>query len=210
MADLTRREKDVQAHETEIIDAAEEIFIRKGFAGASIDAIAKAAQFTRRTIYQYFATKEDLFCAVIYRCYRQFFSYLEVELTKDASGFDRLYQAGLAFYRFYLEYPHAVQLINYMGYIKETSKSSPNFRELLELDGAMFCEFAVIVEEGQKDLSIRSDLNAMETACSLAFILTGFFYELSASGKSFTRNLHLNEESFVTNALQLIFRAIKA
>jgi AcrR family transcriptional regulator len=47
-----------------LIDAASEVFARRGFEGASLEEIAEAAGFTRGAIYKNFGGKEDLFFAV--------------------------------------------------------------------------------------------------------------------------------------------------
>jgi AcrR family transcriptional regulator len=43
------------------VACAQEVFLQNGFHGTSIDAIARAANGSRATIYQYFAGKEDIF-----------------------------------------------------------------------------------------------------------------------------------------------------
>jgi AcrR family transcriptional regulator len=50
-----------------LIDAATEVFVRRGFEGASLDEIAETAGFTRGAIYKNFDGKEDLFLAVFDR-----------------------------------------------------------------------------------------------------------------------------------------------
>lgn len=50
-----------------VLDAAEAVFLDQGFARATIDAIAKAAGATRKTIYARYADKEAIFSAVIAR-----------------------------------------------------------------------------------------------------------------------------------------------
>lgn len=50
---------------TEIVDAALEVFAEKGFAGARLDEIAARAGVSKGALYLYFATKEDLFRAVV-------------------------------------------------------------------------------------------------------------------------------------------------
>lgn len=50
-----------------ILAAAKPIFFREGFEAASVDAIAAAAGVSKKTIYVRFASKEDLFEAVIVR-----------------------------------------------------------------------------------------------------------------------------------------------
>jgi AcrR family transcriptional regulator len=47
-----------------LLDAAQEVFVRRGFDGASLDEIAETAGYTRGAIYKHFDSKEDLFYAV--------------------------------------------------------------------------------------------------------------------------------------------------
>jgi TetR/AcrR family transcriptional regulator len=60
----SRRDRERAAREADIIAAAEKLFYTKGFENTSMDEIAKYAEFTKKTIYQYFKSKEDLFYAV--------------------------------------------------------------------------------------------------------------------------------------------------
>lgn len=49
----------------DIIDGARRVFFDKGFDAASMDAIARAASVSKATIYVYFPSKADLFCALV-------------------------------------------------------------------------------------------------------------------------------------------------
>ena len=53
------------AVEERILDAARKVFLERGFAGASIEEIAKAARSGKPTIYARFPGKEALFTAVV-------------------------------------------------------------------------------------------------------------------------------------------------
>jgi AcrR family transcriptional regulator len=48
-----------------IMDAARGVFLREGFAGASVDVIAAEAGVSKRTVYNHFDDKEHLFLAVV-------------------------------------------------------------------------------------------------------------------------------------------------
>ena len=48
-----------------IVDAAYECFWRSGYTRTSIDGIAERAKLTKRTIYSYFRSKDDLLAAVL-------------------------------------------------------------------------------------------------------------------------------------------------
>lgn len=48
-----------------ILDAAQTLFLRHGYEGCSMDAIAQEAQVSKLTVYNHFTDKETLFCAAI-------------------------------------------------------------------------------------------------------------------------------------------------
>src|SRR5258708_38613144 len=50
-----------------IVDAAYESFWRLGYRRASVDSIAERAGLTKRTLYAYFRSKDDLLAAVLQR-----------------------------------------------------------------------------------------------------------------------------------------------
>lgn len=50
-----------------ILDAALEVFAAEGFAGATIDAIGRAAGFTKGAVYSNFESKDELFLALLDR-----------------------------------------------------------------------------------------------------------------------------------------------
>lgn len=52
-----------------VITAAEQIFLEQGYAAASMDGIAAAAGVSKRTVYNHFPSKQDLFQAVVSRLY---------------------------------------------------------------------------------------------------------------------------------------------
>ena len=53
--------------EQRILDAAQRLFLERGFGGASVDEIAEAARASKPTIYARFPDKEALFAAVVTR-----------------------------------------------------------------------------------------------------------------------------------------------
>lgn len=73
MAERWTRERRLEQTRNLLIDAAEEVFARKGFGAASLDDIAATAGYTRGAIYVHFRAKEELFFAVSDRYWRRYF-----------------------------------------------------------------------------------------------------------------------------------------
>ena len=62
---LTKRDVLADFRRAELIDAANAVFARKGFAGASVDEIAKMAGVAKGTVYLYYPSKHDIYWAVL-------------------------------------------------------------------------------------------------------------------------------------------------
>jgi AcrR family transcriptional regulator len=67
---------------TEIVDAAMAVFTQHGFDAASMDDVARRAGVSRRTIYRYFATKDDL----VFEVPRQWLEVLNQVLETRTTG----------------------------------------------------------------------------------------------------------------------------
>jgi AcrR family transcriptional regulator len=63
------RQRDAEQTRAEILQIAADEFAEHGFAGARVDRIAAQMRTTKRMIYYYFGSKEDLYLAVLERAY---------------------------------------------------------------------------------------------------------------------------------------------
>lgn len=62
---MARRERDTSKKRNSIIDAAIKAFQEEGYDKTSMDRIAEVAGASKRTVYNHFASKEELFGAVV-------------------------------------------------------------------------------------------------------------------------------------------------
>ena len=65
MTALPRREQNRRAREARILKAALKVFSEAGYSGATMDAVAAEAGLSKPTLYQYFASKDALFQAML-------------------------------------------------------------------------------------------------------------------------------------------------
>jgi AcrR family transcriptional regulator len=63
----TRREEYAEATYEALVDSAAACFLENGYVATSLDAVAKRARLTKGAIYHHFASKRDLFMAVLAR-----------------------------------------------------------------------------------------------------------------------------------------------
>ncbi|MEM7521136.1 MAG: TetR/AcrR family transcriptional regulator [Pseudomonadota bacterium] len=82
---------------SEIIDAATDLFMQKGFSATSMAAVASQVGIKKPSLYHHFQSKEDLFIGCIQAGYLDHIETLEaVEKMKNISAFERLEQMQIA------------------------------------------------------------------------------------------------------------------
>jgi AcrR family transcriptional regulator len=209
MEPLSRKERERQTRENEIIEAAKEVFCSRGYYDASMDEISQKAQFTKRTIYQYFKNKDDLFFAVMVRVYNQLLEYLKKGWSNDHSGFVKLNDCCLEYDRFYRDFPNALKLLNDVGYVAKKAEQSQAFHDFMKTNDLLFCNISELIEEGKQDGSIKQGVPSIKTAYSLVYMITGFFNQLSATGQTFTAHFNINSEDFIVSSLELLLNSIR-
>ena len=92
------RPKDLAKREA-ILEAAKCLFLRHGYAGSSMDAIAAHAGVSKLTVYSHFTDKETLFCAAVKAKCEEQLPDLLFELADDADLQDVLLNIGRGFCR---------------------------------------------------------------------------------------------------------------
>ncbi|GAE86696.1 TetR/AcrR family transcriptional regulator [Acetivibrio straminisolvens] len=202
----SRREREKKARESEILAKAEELFLSKGFDNTSMDDLAKESQYTKRTIYKYFTSKEDLFYAVILRGYERLLAMIDSECSTGKTGFEKVKLACQAYYKFFCKFPELHSLMSLWTTVKAkgNGSDSPFRQKFMNFNQTMFQRLMSLFEDGKADGSICSDYDISELSYSSIFLITSFFHMFSHVGNTYTQNFNLDKERFVSFTINLL------
>ncbi|AKH42900.1 AcrR family transcriptional regulator [Altererythrobacter atlanticus] len=117
----------------DIMRAASEVFLRKGFAAAGVDEISEVARVSKRTLYKHFKTKDDLLGAMIARKSEELSSGLD--LTFDDAHTPRKALDTLA--RQYLALVLTEESIDLFRLVVAESQSFPDFTRSFHENGVI-------------------------------------------------------------------------
>ena len=84
----------LEARESTILDAAEQVFTRAGFDGAKVATIAQTAAVAEGTVYLYYRNKQDLLAGVVGRFWARLTLGAEAAIASEASAVTQLEQLG--------------------------------------------------------------------------------------------------------------------
>tara|TARA_B100000945_G_scaffold105799_1_gene83819 strand:- start:1831 stop:2424 length:594 start_codon:yes stop_codon:yes gene_type:complete len=78
-----RKLKERKVRQDLILDAALQVFKKKGIEGSTMDEIALEADFGKATLYYYFKSKEDVFSAILTNGWKDLWANLEPVISED-------------------------------------------------------------------------------------------------------------------------------
>ena len=207
---ISRREREKQTRKTEIINAAEYLFFTDGFESTSMDDIAKKAQFTKRTLYQYFVNKEDLFYAVALKGVEQLDQYFRNALDSGKTALEKIRLSNRAFYQFYKDHPDTFRMIYYKPSNNSNRNASPHYQEIMRMQNLTFQNYAAVMEGGKKNGSVRNDLDAKKAAHFAIFSTIGFLLDMSDINDAYWEKYGLDKEDFILFSCDLLADSVSS
>jgi AcrR family transcriptional regulator len=215
LGNVERKEKEREIRRNDIIDAAERVFFSKGYDKATMDDVAKEAEFSKRTVYVYFRSKEQIYFDIMTRGYRLLIAMLKDDLQKekDCDAIERIRRLSLALYRFSRDYPEYFKAImEYENGELDFQKGIPDQsrEECYALGEEALGYLTGALRKGVAEESVRSDLDVGKTALVLWACMIGVL-NTAKRKENYIQNYHrTTPEELVSAAFQLIIRSIKA
>ncbi len=111
---VSRKEKERIFREDLIIDAATKLFKKNGFDSATMEDIAKEADYTKPTLYKYFKNREEILLAVYLQGWQDSLDMLYAAMEEVETGIEKLEWAADAYFKFFSENVIYFDLLRYM------------------------------------------------------------------------------------------------
>jgi len=115
-----RQETERQERRTRILDAGRRVFLKKGYLGTSIRAIAVEAELSPGLIYFYFAGKDEIYGRICEEAFHIAIDLLEKASAAQGTFGQRMNSLAWAYVDFYRGYPEYFDIISFkdMGFKK--------------------------------------------------------------------------------------------
>lgn len=205
----SKREANKAQKKEAFIEAAEKLFAEKGFENTSIEEVVKRSGLTKRTLYQYFQSKEDLFYAVALKGARRLYEASTDALEQGENAREKIRLANLAHLAFYRDYPASFQILNYLPANKQNSEASPHYQEIRRLDEARMEYLGSLIAAGASDGSINPNLNMKKAVFFGFFSAFSLLYTAAFTDKSIWNTLSMAEDEFLQFCFDLFVDALK-
>ncbi len=140
-----RQQEERKLRRKRILDGALQVFHKNGIEGSTMDEIANQAGFGKATLYYYFSSKEEVFCAIMEKGWKPLWEDLEDTIHSENSSNNELFIDALCkvsniilkdknLYRFLFTAPKAITNMpeNLQTWRVYQNRLYGSLRELLE------------------------------------------------------------------------------
>lgn len=171
-----RNQKLTDVKRNEIIDGMERGLRAKSYDKLTIDDVAKEAEYSKKTIYSYFNSKDDIYLELITRKFTLLNEALENAIDNAAgkTGVEKLMIFGEAYYNFACEYPEYMQaIINYETNLETHIEDQIAERFKTDTGKSLFF-LKTAIQEGIDEGTISAETDVVNTAILLWSNMNGF------------------------------------
>ncbi|ROR23909.1 TetR family transcriptional regulator [Mobilisporobacter senegalensis] len=213
MGVTARKEKERDIRKKDIIDAAEKIFFEKGFHNATMDDIAKEAEFSKRTVYVYFRSKEQLYFEIMIRGYKLLNGLFEkvVEENCTKTGIEKTELLGKALVDFSNLYPEYFKAImDYENGDMDFENNDDKSIKECYMEGEKLFDFLKdTLDEGIQDGTVLNGIDVINTALILWASMVGVLNTSKKKEKYLIHYRNRTIEELVEEALKFLICSIK-
>ena len=201
---INQKEAVAALHRARMLTAAEELFQQKGFEATTIDDISKASGYSRRTLYAYFANKEDFLRQIVRKGLAQLDGALEAALRRETFE-ERYFAACEAVLHYLRDCPQSAKQVRQVQ-PEKLDGGDRTVQEILTLGQQINGRLSEMIRQGQKEGSVRETLHPERCVVVLWSALSGWNDTLQNQGAFLAERFQFSQSEFQREALeQLLF-----
>lgn len=175
MASELPRGRGRQARRETILDAAEEVFRRRGVSVATMDEVAQKSGLAKGTLYRYFPSKDDVYLGIAARGIRALHALLEQRLDVGQPGLEQVAAAVRAYAEFSRTFPTYFDAFCFFQSAElDFDNPTESLQECQEAYALVAARLARVIETGSADGSIRRGDDTLLSVALLSMSTTGF------------------------------------
>ena len=207
---MGRRKKEPRSvHRENIVSAASVLFMEKGIAAASMDDIAKAAGYSKATLYVYFENKEEIVGILVLNSMKKLYDYISSALIRHETTKARydLICRGLVQYQ--EEFPFYFKMVlDKINIDFESYDYLPEEKETYQIGEEINEKIKHFLLSGMEKGDLRGDLEIMLAIFNFWGMLSGIIQLAANKEEYIKKSMNLSKDQFLEYGFSLIYNSI--
>ena len=204
---MGRRKKEPRSvHRESIASAASRLFAEKGVSAASMDDIAKAAGYSKATVYVYFENKEEIISVLVLDSMKKLCSCIAAALENPMSTREKYDLICKELVRYQEEYPFYFKMtLETINIHVEDPTCFPEEKESVQVGEEINEMIRAFLLSGMEKGDLRPDLEPMTASFSCWGMLSGLIL-LAANKEDYIQAaMGLSRKEYLQQGFDMIY-----
>ena len=207
---MGRRKKEPRSvHRENIVSAASALFMERGIAATSMDDIAKAAGYSKATLYVYFENKEEIVGILVLNSMKKLDDYISSALMQHEATKARYDFICRGLVQYQEEFPFYFKMVlDKINIDFESKNYLPEEKETYQIGEEINEKIKNFLLSGMEKGDLRSDLEIMPAILNFWGMLSGII-QLAANKEEYVKkSMGLSKIKFLEYGFSLVYYSI--
>lgn len=207
---MGRRKKEPRSvHRENIVSAASASFMEKGISATSMDDIAKAAGYSKATLYVYFENKEEIVGILALNSMKKLYDYISSALIQHETTKARYDFICRGLVQYQEEFPFYFKMVlDKINIDFESKEYLPEERETYKIGEEINEKIKNFLLSGMEKGDLRNDLDIMPAIFNFWGMLSGIIQLAANKEEYIKKSMGLSKIKFLEYGFSLVYHSI--
>ena len=207
---MGRRKKEPRSvHRENIVSAASTLFMERGIAATSMDDIAKAAGYSKATLYVYFENKEEIVGILVLNSMKKLYDYISSALIQHKTTKARYDFICCGLVQYQEEFPFYFKMVlDKINIDFEGKDYLPEERETYQIGEEINEKIKTFLLSGMEKGDLRNDLDIMPAIFNFWGMLSGIIQLAANKEEYIKKSMGLSKIKFLEYGFSLVYHSI--
>lgn len=209
---MGRRKKEPRSvHRENIVSAASVLFMERGIAATSMDDIAKAAGYSKATLYVYFENKEEIVGILVLNSMKKLDDYISSALIQHETTKARYDFICRGLVQYQEEFPFYFKMVlDKINIDFESKEYLSEEKETYQIGEEINEKIKKFLLSGMEKGDLRSDLDIMPAIFNFWGMLSGIIQLAANKEEYIKKSMGLSKIKFLEYGFSLVYHSIAA
>ena len=207
---MGRRKKEPRSvHRENIVSAASALFMERGIAATSMDDIAKAAGYSKATLYVYFENKEEIVGILVLNSMKKLYDYISSALIQHETTKARFDFICRGLVQYQEEFPFYFKMVlDKINIDFESKEYLPEERETYQIGEEINEKIKNFLLSGMEKGDLRNDLDIMPAIFNFWGMLSGIIQLAANKEEYIKKSMGLSKIKFLEYGFSLVYHSL--
>ena len=207
---MGRRKKEPRSvHRENIVSAASALFMKRGIAATSMDDIAKAAGYSKTTLYVYFENKEEIVGILVLNSMKKLDDYISSALIQHETTKARYDFICRGLVQYQEEFPFYFKMVlDKINIDFESKNYLPEEKETYQIGEEINEKIKNFLLSGMEKGDLRGDLEIMPAIFNFWGMISGIIQLAANKEEYIKKSMGLSKEKFLEYGFSLVYHSI--